>query len=181
MSSVSKLLVSIGIFGCSAIIFLLLQACFEKEKEPCLSSEDREETRDDDVSSKTDASLGTLRGTGLLNLDIGTESNRTLSIPIHQIPRSAIQRADYSMFHSNLVLAIRPRCTPGNENDSRFQPFYIAVQSRESLETWYVLLQTLATPELYGSQQSSTTHDEFSLDVDLPRSGREARPMIRIL
>lgn len=121
-----------------------------------------------------------LQGSGQLNLHVGVETNRVATIPMNDIFRSAIQRVDYSLFHSNLVLVIRPRYIKTRTSGLRLSPLYITFASRQSLETWFVLLQTMASPELYGTQRLQSV-DEFDLDIDLPKPKAVTSSVVRIL
>lgn len=93
-----------------------------------------------------------LRGPGILSLYHGSRSKLLATIQIKELSRSAIQRVDYSIFHSNYVIVIRPRCSTSSSLGSRIAPLYLSCPTRESLETWIVIMQTLAVPDIYGSQ-----------------------------
>lgn len=120
-----------------------------------------------------------LRGSGHLSLHVGAEANNVANVQVKDLPRSAIQRVNLSIFHTNLVLAIRPRYSSVPESGSRLSPLYILFHTRESLETWYVLLQTIASPELYGPR-SRHSNDWYSLDDGMSDSQPDIRSMVRI-
>lgn len=123
-------------------------------------------------------SLCLLRGSGLLSLYIESQSKQLATVQIKDLSRSAIQRVDYSIFHSNHVIVIRPRCSASAPCGSRIAPLYLSCPTRESMETWIVVLQTFTIPEVYGSQELFSGDEVSSTALSVAESAYQT--MVRM-
>lgn len=117
----------------------------------------------------------TLHENGTLRLLAEESSTPIRSLRLNNLNRCAIQRLDESVLGTAHCIAIHPQYGIGVARLSS-NPLVLALNSRVAFEAWYVLLQAMTVPELYGPEGDAARNRPKSREGQSPVS----RHMFRI-
>jgi len=78
------------------------------------------------------------------------------SMSLNSLARCAIQRLDESVLGAKYCIAIHPQYTINAIQTSASNPLVLSLTSRVAFEAWFVLLQAMTVPELYGPEGDQT-------------------------
>ena len=94
----------------------------------------------------------TLKENGTFQLLAESDSTLTSSIRLPLLFRNAIQHLDSSVLGEEYCIAIYPQYHVQHNSKLPQQPMFLALNSREHFEAWFVLLRAFTVPELYGPE-----------------------------
>ncbi|KAK5952931.1 GTPase activating factor [Knufia fluminis] len=114
----------------------------------------------------------TLHENGILRLLSEENATPIRSMKLNSLARCAIQRLDESILGAKHCIAIHPQYTINAIRASAVIPLVLSLSSRVAFEAWFVLLQAMTVPELYGPEgdSSSTTRPKSSDDATALRN-----------
>lgn len=92
----------------------------------------------------------TLKENGYFQLLAGSDSTLTSLIRLPLLFRNAVQHLDSSVLGEEYCIAIYPEYHVQHHSKLPQQPIFLALNSREHFEAWFVLLRAFTVPELYG-------------------------------
>lgn len=119
----------------------------------------------------------TLHENGTLRLLSEENAIPIRTMKLHALARCAIQRLDQSVLSAKFCIAIHPQYNATSMPGLASNPLVLSLGSRVAFEAWFVLLQAMTVPELYGPEldeaPSARPHSS-----DSPRSA--AMGMFRI-
>ncbi|KAK5082130.1 GTPase activating factor [Lithohypha guttulata] len=94
----------------------------------------------------------TLHENGTLRLLAEENATPIRSLRLNNLTRCAVQRLDDSVLGAPYCIAIHPQYTVGMIQSSVSVPLALSLTSRVAFEAWFVLLQAMTVPELYGPE-----------------------------
>lgn len=94
----------------------------------------------------------TLHENGTLRLLAEENATPVRSMKLNSLARCAIQRLDESVLGAKHCIAIHPQYSINSIRASASNPLVLSLNSRVAFEAWFVLLQAMTVPELYGPE-----------------------------
>lgn len=128
----------------------------------------------------------TLHENGTLRIFAEEGTTPIRSMKLGNLTRCAIQRLDESVLGTSHCIAIHPQYTVNSTKSSRSTPLILSLTSRIAFEAWFVLLQAMTIPELYGPEideaSGNRPHSSDSASVKTSKMFRMERSLhIRIV
>ncbi|KAK5084938.1 GTPase activating factor [Exophiala xenobiotica] len=118
----------------------------------------------------------TLHENGTLRLLAEGNATPIRSMKLNSLARCAIQRLDESVLGAKHCIAIHPQYSVNAVQMSATNPLVSSLDSRVAFEAWFVLLQAMTVPELYGPKVDPS-------NVNRPKSSEDSttrRNMFRV-
>jgi hypothetical protein len=111
----------------------------------------------------------TLKENGYFQLLAESDSTLTSLIRLPLLFRNAVQHLDSSVLGEDYCIAIYPEYHVQHHSKLPQQPVFLALNSREHFEAWFVLLRAFTVPELYGPDPEGVEDPSSPLEEE--RSG----------
>jgi hypothetical protein len=111
----------------------------------------------------------TLKENGYFQLLAESDSTLTSLIRLPLLFRNAVQHLDSSVLGEEYCIAIYPQYHVQHNSKLPQQPVFLALDSREHFEAWFVLLRAFTVPELYGPEPDAMEDTQSPLEEE--RSG----------
>lgn len=99
----------------------------------------------------------TLHENGTLRLLSEENATPIRSVSLNNLVRCAVQRLDESVLSATNCIAIHPQYTTEPQESPITGQLILSFSSRVAFEAWYVLLQAMTVPELYGPEIDPAT------------------------
>jgi len=118
----------------------------------------------------------TLHENGTLRLLAEGNATPIRSMKLNSLARCAIQRLDESVLGAKYCIAIHPQYSVNAVQMSVSNPLVLSLSSRVAFEAWFVLLQAMTVPELYGPKADPS-------NMNRPKSNEDSttrRNMFRV-
>ena len=108
----------------------------------------------------------TLKENGYFQLLAESDSTLTSLIRLPLLFRNAVQHLDSSVLGEEFCIAIYPQYHVQHNSKLPQQPVFLALDSREHFEAWFVLLRAFTVPELYGPETEGVEEPSSPLHED---------------
>ena len=108
----------------------------------------------------------TLKENGHFQLLAESDSTLTSLIRLPLLFRNAVQHLDSSVLGEEFCIAIYPQYHVQHNSKLPQQPVFLALDSREHFEAWFVLLRAFTVPELYGPEPEGVEEPSSPLHED---------------
>lgn len=99
----------------------------------------------------------TLHENGMLRLLAEESASCIRCVSLNNLVRCAVQRLDESVLSTTNCIAIHPQYTIEPQKGSTSNQLVLSFSTRVAFEAWYVLLQAMTVPELYGPEIDPAT------------------------
>lgn len=99
----------------------------------------------------------TLHENGMLRLLAEESATCIRCVSLNNLVRCAVQRLDESVLSTTNCIAIHPQYTIDPQKMPTSSQLVLCFSSRVAFEAWYVLLQAMTVPELYGPEIDPAT------------------------
>lgn len=94
----------------------------------------------------------TLHENGTLRLLSEENATPIRTLKLNTLARCAIQRLDQSILSARHCIAIHPQYSANSVSGLASSPLVLSFGTRVAFEAWFVLLQAMTVPELYGPE-----------------------------
>lgn len=111
----------------------------------------------------------TLKENGYFQLLAESDPTLTSLIRLPLLFRNAVQHLDSSVLGEEFCIAIYPQYHVQHNSKLPQQPVFLALNSREHFEAWFVLLRAFTVPELYGPDPEG--EEDMQTPLEEARSG----------
>ncbi|KAL2441910.1 hypothetical protein ABEF95_016846 [Exophiala dermatitidis] len=121
----------------------------------------------------------TLHENGTLRLFSDVDSRVLYTTHLSELSRYAIQRLDESVLRMPLCIAIYPQYRVHNASATNARPMVLCLETKVAYEAWFVLLQALTVPELYGPERPFSDASKMP-ENDVRQPAQPTEGMFRI-